>query len=143
MKFKTVLLMIAIPFCLVFAGEENKTSVVDSLSCRADTAKAIENHLLPMKINLSQEQESVNEPKYDRVNKEKILFLVCAGRYGNRADAERHIEALKKLGYSSKLTFDGQKDYRVVLKKVKGITKAEKIKAHYQKSGITCFVEQE
>lgn len=88
-------------------------------------------------------REGGSGSSYNRANREKATFFVCAGKYSIRANAERHLEALQKMGYSPKLKYDGQKEYWVVLKKVKGISRAEKIKTQFEKDGLTCFIEEE
>jgi cell division protein FtsN len=72
----------------------------------------------------------------------KQAYLVCAGRYGIRADAEKHKEALEKFGYSPKVEMVGQDDFRVVMKKVDWRAKAEKIKKGFEKNGVSCFIEE-
>jgi hypothetical protein len=73
----------------------------------------------------------------------KAVYLVCAGRYSVRADAERHIETLRLFGYSSKLNFSSRNTYRVVLGKSDKSTKAVKIKSSFGKKGVSCFIEEE
>jgi cell division protein FtsN len=109
----------------------------------ANPISGFDSYPRPIITSLSQIPEGGSGSSYNRANREKATFLVCAGRYTIRANAERHLEALQKLGYSPKLKYDGQKEYWVVLKTVKGISKAEKIKTQFQKSGITCILEEE
>ena len=159
MKIKIILILIAFPFLLAFAGDQFKAPAADSTG-RADTAilgsvvhptTEIDNHPRLVISGLSQvsvdtpqvSREGESGPRYNRANREKAKFVVCAGRYTIRENAERHLESLAKLGYSPKLKYDGQKEYWVVLKKVMGISRAEKVKAQFQKSGITCFIEEE
>jgi hypothetical protein len=89
------------------------------------------------------QQGSTVRSKDSQVSKEKRSYLVCAGRYGTSADAEKHIEALKKFGYSPRLDRPAPNEYRVVLATANKISKAEKLKADYAKKGITCFIEEE
>ncbi len=45
------------------------------------------------------------------------------------------------FGFSPELVQDGDDEYRVVLKEVKGRKKAEKLKSKYERKGISCFVQ--
>ncbi len=61
------------------------------------------------------QKESAARPQDSQARKGKPTFLVCAGKYGSRDNAEKHIEALKKFGYSPRLETRGPNEYRVVL----------------------------
>jgi hypothetical protein len=74
--------------------------------------------------------------------KVKIVYLVCAGRYGVRADAEKHVSALEKFGYSPKIEMVGEDEYRVVLAKADRRSKAEKLRKEFEASSISCFIEE-
>jgi cell division protein FtsN len=74
---------------------------------------------------------------------QKEVYLVCAGRYSVRADAEKHIETLRQFGYSSKLNLSSRNTFRVVLGKSDKSTKAAKMKSSFEKKGVSCFVEKE
>lgn len=76
------------------------------------------------------------------VNPSKIRYLVCAGKYGDRESAAKHVKTLKLFDVSAKLIDKGDDQYRVVLKEVKGRNKAEKTKRSYENKGITCFIEE-
>jgi hypothetical protein len=141
MKLKIVFIIIAIPFFAAFADDISKQPTTSSSGISPDLT--INNHNVLLDHSLSQVSTENLGSKYNgRVDREKTIFLVCAGRYSIRANAERHFEALQKLGYSPKLRFDGQKEYWVVLREAKGISRAEKIKDQFQKSGISCFIEE-
>lgn len=73
----------------------------------------------------------------------KANYLVCAGKYNTRANAETHIDALTKFGYSPKLDIAGLDEYRVVLSRVSNKSKAEKMKNDFEKKGLSCFIEEE
>ena len=124
----------------------NPTAVVDSLPKPIITSLPqvpVDTPIQATELSTRISREGGPGSGYNRVNREKATFLVCAGKYSIRANAERHLEALQKMGYSPKLKYDGQKEYWVVLKKVKGISRAEKIKTQFEKDGLTCFIEEE
>jgi hypothetical protein len=73
----------------------------------------------------------------------KAIYLVCAGRYGVRADAERHIETLRLFGFSSRISVSKKNSFRVVLGKSDKSSKAAKIKSSFEKKGVACFIEEE
>lgn len=75
--------------------------------------------------------------------KQKVVYLVCAGRYSIRADAERHVATLRQFGYSSKLNISSRNTYRVVLGKTDNSPKAAKLKSSFEKEGVSCFIEEE
>jgi hypothetical protein len=75
--------------------------------------------------------------------KRKAIYLVCAGRYSIRADAEKHVETLRQFGYSSKLNISSRNTYRVVLGKTDNSPKAAKLKSGFEKEGVSCFIEEE
>jgi hypothetical protein len=79
------------------------------------------------------------------VNKrsDKVTYLVCAGKYSDRTSAEKHIDALGKFGCSSKLNICGQNEFRVVLGKAGGQSRAEKMLKNFEKKGLSCFIEEE
>jgi cell division protein FtsN len=159
MKIKIILILIASPFFVAFAGDQNdslhqvqaQAAAADSMGHQGSAATdsiahavtELDSHPRPIITSLSQVPEGESGSSYNRANREKATFLVCAGRYYQRANAERHLEALQKLGYSPKLKYDGQEEYWVVLKTVKGNSRAEKIKTQFEKSGITCFLEED
>ena len=72
----------------------------------------------------------------------KHLYLICAGRYGTRADAEKYAGALEMFGYSARVEMIGQSDFRVVLAKESNRSKAEKKMKEFTVSGISCFIEE-
>ncbi len=76
-----------------------------------------------------------------QVDESKQKFQVCAGRYNNQDAALKHMDTLKMFGFSPELVQDGDDEYRVVLKEVKGKKKAEKLKSKYERKGISCFVQ--
>jgi len=72
----------------------------------------------------------------------KPIYMVCAGRYGSRADAEKYLGALEKFGYSPRIEMVGQNDFRVVLAKESSRSTAEKKLKEYKEKGISCFIEE-
>jgi hypothetical protein len=92
------------------------------------------------KIDYPTQQDFIG-PVEMKVDESKQKYQVCAGRYNNQDAALKHMETLKMFGISSKLIQDGDSEYRVVLKEVKGKKKAEKLKAKYEEKGISCFVQ--
>jgi hypothetical protein len=86
--------------------------------------------------------EKPNDSSSSVTRKAKMIYSVCAGRYGTRADAEKHVSALEKFGYSPKIEMVGPSDFRVVLVKADSRLKAEKKKKEYEDNGIPCFVEE-
>lgn len=76
-----------------------------------------------------------------QVDESKQKFQVCAGRYNNQDAALKHMDTLKMFGFSAKLIQDGDDEYRVVLKEVKGRKKAEKLKSKFERKGISCFIQ--
>jgi hypothetical protein len=88
---------------------------------------------------LSQKLSSVRSDTQSK----KVIYLVCAARYSTRADAERHVETLRRFGYSSKIELKDQNIFRVVLGKTDQRLKAEKAKTNYEKRGVSCFIEEE
>jgi len=92
--------------------------------------EAVQNH------SAAQSDSSSAPPK-------KAVYLVCAGRYNTMATAEKHMETLKKFGYSPTVNVTDQNEYRVVMARVKEMEKAEKIRADYEKRGLSCFIETE
>ena len=73
---------------------------------------------------------------------DKHLYLVCDGRSGSRADAEKYASALEKFGFSPRVEMLGQGDFRVVLAKESKRAKAEKKLNEFKSSGISCFIEE-
>jgi len=69
-------------------------------------------------------------------------YQVCAARYHNRESARKHIETLKKFGVKSTLYYDGHEEYRVVLKETDKYSKADKIRADFEKDGVFCFIQE-
>jgi hypothetical protein len=88
---------------------------------------------------LSQERNSVRSD----TQLKKVVYLVCAARYSAGADAERHVETLRRFGFSSKIELKDQNIFRVVLGKTDQRLKAEKAKTNYEKRGVSCFIEEE
>lgn len=75
------------------------------------------------------------------VDESKQRYQVCAGRYNNEASALKHMDTLRKFGFSPRLNQDGDDEYRVVLKEVKGQKKAERTKSKFEGKGISCFIQ--
>ncbi len=86
-------------------------------------------------------QEDFIGPVEMPVDESKQKYQVCAGRYNNQDAALKHMDTLKMFGFSAKLIQDGDNEYRLVLKEVKGKKKAEKLKSKYERKGISCFVQ--
>ena len=83
-----------------------------------------------------------SEEKIDKKEKHKIIYQICAAKYQNREGAEKHIATLKKMDVESHLYYDGYKEYRVVLEEVNKKSKAEKIKADYDRQGVFCYIQE-
>jgi hypothetical protein len=77
-----------------------------------------------------------------RTDKAKQLYVIYAGKYGNRADAEKHMSALEKFGYSPKIEMVALDDFRVILAKENKRAKADKKMKEFKASGISCFIEE-
>jgi cell division protein FtsN len=73
----------------------------------------------------------------------KVTYLVCAGRYSVKSDAEKHLQTLRQFGFSPKLNVNNQNNYRVVLGKSDKRSKAEEVKSDFGKKGVACFIEKE
>ncbi len=71
----------------------------------------------------------------------KPVYMVCAGRFGNKETADKNIMTLRKFGYSPKLYFDGKSNYWVVLGEAGGMKKAEKMKKNFDEEGLNCIIE--
>ncbi len=76
-----------------------------------------------------------------QVDESKQKYQICAGRYTNQDAALKHMNTLKMFGFSPRIVQDGNDEYRVILKEVKGKKKAEKMKSKYERKGISCFVQ--
>ncbi len=96
---------------------------------------------------ISFSQESISPQKRGAARSDaqtkKVIYLVCAARYSTRADAERHVETLRRFGFSSKIELKDRDNFRVVLEKTDQRLKAEKAKTSYEKRGVSCFIEEE
>jgi hypothetical protein len=103
--------------------------------------------ILETEIDTEPEEEISVEESYtvseDREsNDQEKRYQICAARYQNKQSAQKHITTLKKFGVESTLYYDGRKEYRVVLKETDESSKAEKIKANFEKDGIFCFIQE-
>ena len=83
------------------------------------------------------------KPEIKVASKEKAIYLVCAGRYSTQASAEKHVQTLEKFGFSPRISENSQSDYLVVMDESNEGAKAEKLRAGYEKAGISCFIEEE
>jgi hypothetical protein len=92
------------------------------------------------KIDYENEHDFIG-PVEVKIDESKQKYEICAGRYNNQEAALKHMDTLKIFGFSAKLIQDGDDEFRVVLKEVKGRGKAEKIKTKYEEKGISCFVQ--
>jgi cell division protein FtsN len=93
-------------------------------------------------LNRSQAPPQMNGAARSEAQK-KVIYLVCAGRYSIRSDAEKHLQTLRQFGFSPKLNVNSQNSYRVVLGKSDKRSKAEEVKSDYGKKGVACFIEKE
>jgi cell division protein FtsN len=107
-------------------------------------------HFSPtLRIKLSQDEVKPTQtplPQSGTIKSDapkKVVYLVCAGRYSVRSDAEKHLQTLRQFGFSPKLNINSQNTYRVVLGKSNKRSKAEEVKSDFGKKGVACFIEQE
>jgi hypothetical protein len=78
----------------------------------------------------------------DAKGRNRLMYVVCAGKYSSRADAEKHRAALELFGQSPKVEMVAEDDFRVILKKTDNRAKAEKFKKECVAKGISCFIEE-
>lgn len=117
-------------------GGTHQISFIFRFGQPREMAASVSSH----KIDYAYQDDFIG-PLEMRVDESRQKYQVCAGRYNNQDAALKHMDTLKMFGFSSKLIQDGDDEYRVVLKEVKGKKKAEKMKSKYEKKGISCFVQ--
>ena len=117
-------------------GGTHQISFVFRFGQPREMATSVSSHKIDYK-----HQEDLIGPVGMQLDESKQKYQICAGRYNNQDAALKHMDTLKMFGFSPELVQDGDGEYRVVLKEVKGKKKAEKIKSKYEKKGISCFVQ--
>lgn len=117
-------------------GGTHQISFVLRFGQPREMAASVSSH----KIDYTHQEDFIG-PLEMQVDKSRQKYQVCAGRYNNQDAALKHMDTLKMFGFSAKLIQDGDDEYRVVLKEVKGRKKAEKLKSKYERKGISCFVQ--